>query len=196
MSGRQRALLLGFIGMIAGGVLLFSYAAHSSADPMDAGCSAAHDNLDRTLDQIRFASSAQSAISSAITYSDRSRVAYFRQIAMMRSRLGESRNPQIQKDLVAASLILNDQEQAIEQARAIVDESKNELRDGIGLLRQAATPNFHRDCSALSLVMQRSGWPKDHLVAQLANAAQLNARINAQLNSAIALITDAQALVR
>lgn len=196
MTKPERVLALGGIGVIASAILLFSYVTHSSADAQTGGCGADTEHLDQTLDQLRFATSAQHALSSALEYSDRSRVAYYDEIKAMRLAPGGAENPKIQHDLVQASVILSDQEAPIGRAEAIAAQAGEELHSGAPLVSQASTDLGQGDCRALGLTMAGSGWPKDHLLGQLAFAARINSEVNDQLDDALALITQAKILAR
>jgi hypothetical protein len=188
--------ILGVVALCAGGVLFAVYSTHSSAESVDGDCSAGQERLSRTLDQVRFATSAETAIATAVAYSERSRRAYDAEIVAMRRERAIAESLEAQHSLAQASVILRNQREPIERARAISAESKNELGSGEALVSQAALMMRDGDCHALDLTMEGSGWPKDHLIAELAAAAKLNADINAQLNSVLALITHAQGATR
>lgn len=196
MTKPERVLALAGIGVIASAVLLVSYVTHSNADSQPNGCEAQRARLDQTLDQVRFATSAQHAVASALEYSDRSREAYYDDITAMRRQLENSNNASARRDVVQASVILSDQEGPITQARAIAAEAKTELSSGVPLVNEASQDLRQGDCSALSLTMAQSGWPKDHLLAQLAAAARLNSTVSDRLDSALSLITRAQRSAR
>ncbi len=196
MTKPERVLALAGIGIIASAVLLVTYVAHSNADSQTSGCGAQRAKLEQTLDQVRFATSAEHAVSSALEYSDQSRLAYYDDIAAMRRQLARSNPASVHRDLVQASVILSEQEAPITQAHAIAAETKNELQSALPLVGEAAQDLRDGDCSALTLTMARSGWPKDHLLGQLASAAHLNNVVSEQLDSALALITHAQRSVR
>jgi hypothetical protein len=114
----------------------------------------------------------------------------------MRKQLASANNPLAQRALVQASVILSDQEAPIGQAQAIAAESKRELRSGVALISETSSVVGDGDCRELGLTLARSGWPKDHLLVHLAMAAQLNTQVSNQLDNALALITQAQKLVR
>lgn len=196
MTKPERVLALTGIGVIASAVLLVTYVTHSNADSQTSGCGAQRVKLDQTLDQVRFATSAQHAVSSALEYSDQSRLAYYNDIAAMRRQLASSGSASVHHDLVQASVILSDQEAPISQAHAITTEAKNELQGAFPLVNEAAQDLGDGDCNALTLTMERSGWPKDHLLGQLASAAHLNNMVSEQLDAALALIARAQHSVR
>jgi hypothetical protein len=196
MTRLRRVLLLGIVGLCAGGVLFAAYSTHSSAESVDGDCSAGQEKLSRTLDQVRFATSAETAIATAVAYSERSRRAYDAEVGAMRHEPAIAGSLDAQHALAQASIILRNQRGVIERARAISAQSKDELGSGEALVSQAAVMMRDGDCHALDLTMERSGWPKDHLIAELAAAAKLNADINAQLNSVLALITHVQSVTR
>lgn len=184
------------LGVVASAILLISYVTHSNADPQPGGCGLSTQRFDQTLDQLRFANSAQHALALALEYSDRSRVAYYDEIKAMRLQHGGSVNPRIQRDLVLASVILSDQESSISRAEAVATEAKQELSTGSPLIGQASVALRQGDCRALALTMAQSGWPKNHLLGQLALAARLNSTVSDQLDDALALITQAKDLAR
>lgn len=95
-----------------------------------------------------------------------------------------------------ASVILSDQEAPIGRAEAIAAQAGEELHSGAPLVSQASTDLGQGDCRALGLTMAGSGWPKDHLLGQLAFAARINSEVNDQLDDALALITQAKILAR
>jgi hypothetical protein len=192
----ERTLVLGFIAIAASAVLLVSYATHSSAESHFGSCAAQHEKFAQTLDEVRFATSAVRAVSTALAYSERSRRAYYEEITTMRKQLTRANNPAAQRALVQASVILSNQEAPIGQAQAITSESKRELRSGVALISETSSVLSDGDCRELSLTLASSGWPKDHLLAHLAMAAQLNTKVSDQLDAALALITQAQKLVR
>ncbi|HXW52318.1 MAG TPA: hypothetical protein VEJ41_10035 [Candidatus Acidoferrales bacterium] len=195
MTRPERVLALGGIGVIASAILLVSYVTHSNADAAPrTACGADTQRLAQTLDQLRFATSAERALSSALEYSDRSRQTYYDEIKAMRLQPGE--NPRVQTDLVQASVILSDEEASISHAEAIAHEADSELHSGTPLVAQASIDLREDDCQALAITMAGSGWPKDHLLGQLADAARLNSAVNDRLDVALALITQAQALTR
>ncbi len=196
MTKPERVLALAGIGVIASAVLLVTYVTHSNADSQAGGCGAQRAKLEQTLDQVRFATSAQRAVGSALEYSDQSRLAYYNDIAAMRRQLTGSNHASAHHDLVQASVILSDQEAPISQARAIAAQTKNELQGALPLVSEAGQDLREGDCGALTLTMARSGWPKDRLLGQLASAARLNSIVSEQLDSALALITHAQHVVR
>jgi len=196
MTKPERVLALAGIGVIASAVLLVTYVTHSNADSQPSGCGPQRAKLEQTLDQVRFAMSAQHAVSSALEYSDQSRLAYYNDIAAMRRQLAGSNHSSVQHDLVQASVLLSDQEAPISQAHAITAQAKHELQGALPLVNEAAQDLQEGDCSALTLTMERSGWPKDHLLGQLASAARLNSVVSEQLDSALALIAHAQHFVR
>jgi hypothetical protein len=191
VSKPERFLALGGIAVVASAILLVTYVTHSNADSQPDSCSAPQARLDQTLDQVRFATSAQRAVASALAYSDRSRHTYYEDIDSMHGELANA-PPAVRKDLVQASVILSDQEQPIDQAQAITAEAKQELSSGVSLVSQASVDLHNGDCTALSLTMARSGWPKEHLLDQLALAAHLNSTVSDHLDTALALIVAAQ----
>jgi hypothetical protein len=194
MTRPERVLALGGIGVIASAILLISYVTHSNAQTQPVECGADTERLDQTLDQLRFATSAQHALASALEYSDRSRAAYYDEIKAMRLAPGGSEDPKIQRDLVQASVILSDQEAPISRAEAIAAQAGLELRGGAPLVSQASDDLNQGDCRALGLTMARSGWPKDHLLGELASAARINSAVSDQLDDALALITQAKTI--
>jgi hypothetical protein len=196
MTRPERILALGGIGVIASAILLISYVSHSSADPQPSGCGADSERLDQSLDQLRFATSAQHALASALAYSDRSRATYYDEIKAIRTAPNDPASPQIHRDLVQASVILSDQEAPIGQAEAIAAQAGVELHSGAPLVAQASVDLRHGDCQALGLTIASSGWPKDHLLGQLASAARINSAVSDQLDDALALITQAKSLAR
>ncbi|GEM_PF-3292490 len=196
MTRPERVLAVGGLGIVASAILLFSYVTHSNADPRPEGCGISAQRFDQTLDQLRFANSAQHALALALEYSARSRVSYYDEIKAMRLQRGGAADPRVQRDLVLASVILSDQESSISRAEAVATEAKRELSTGSPLIAQASAALRQSDCRALALTMARSGWPKDHLLGQLALAARLNSTVSDQLDDALALITQAKNLAR
>lgn len=181
--------------VVAGTVMLVAYVTHSNADAQSSGCSPQREHLDQSLDEVRFATSAVRSVSSALDFSNDSLGAYRIDVTALRNKVASSNRPfsQVSFELDQASQILQDQRAPVAHARAIVSDTRRELNSGMPLINEASADVQQGDCSALSLTMARSGWPKDHLLAQLAEAAHLNSEVSDKLEAALALITRARA---
>jgi hypothetical protein len=191
----EKVLILAGMAVVACAIMLVAYATFSNAEARAITCSGERSELEQTLDQVRFDSTAEFSVSSAIDYSTQSRLAYYKDIAALRRQLVSS-SASVNHDLVQASEILSNQEAPIDQAHALTAEVKNELRSALPFNNEALQELQDGDCSALSLTMARSGWPKDQLLGELVQAARLDSAVSEQLSAALALITHAQHRVR
>jgi hypothetical protein len=188
----EKILILAGMAVVACAVLLVAYATFSNAEARAITCSGERSELEQTLDQVRFDSTAEFSVSSAIEYSAQSRLTYGNDIAALRRQLASSDSASVNHDLGQASEILSNQEAPINQAHALASEVKNELRSALPFNNEALQELQDGDCSALSLTMARSGWPKDQLLGELVQAARLDSAVSEQLTAALALITHAQ----
>jgi hypothetical protein len=191
----EKVLILVGIAVVLGAVLLVAYATFSNAETQTIGCAGSRSELERTLDEVRFDSTAEFSVSSAIEYAAQSRLTYYNDVTALRRQLASSDSAPIHHDLGEASDILRDQAAPINQARKISAEVKNELRSALPYNNEALQELQDGDCDALSLTIARSGWPKDQLLGELVSAARLDSAVSEQLGVALALITHAQHLI-
>jgi hypothetical protein len=98
----------------------------------------------------------------------------------------------VERDLGQASWILNAQDEPLQQARAIINAEQREISNAAPMVSEASSDLRDQDCSALSLTLARSGWPKDRMIGQLSAAARLNSGVSDKLESALGLIVHAQ----
>ena len=201
MTKPERLLAVAGVAVVASAALLVMYVRQSNpADAQASGCAAQRATLNQTLDQVRFSSSAEHSAEMALQDTTRTRNQYLEMIATLRRQVGTGERPQktldvVTGDLGQASWILNDQGEPLEQAQSLLAEDQRELASATPLIREASSDIREDDCAALSLTLASSGWPKDRLIAELSNAARINAQVNDKLNAALGLILAAQSAV-
>jgi hypothetical protein len=202
MTKPERLLAVVGVAVVASAVLLVMYVRQSNpADAQASGCAGQRARLGQTLDQVRFSTSAEHAVSTAVTDSDKTRLQYLKTIAATQRLLAASHvaahdRAGVDHDLAQASWILNDQHAPLQQAQAILAQEEREVASAMPLVSEASQDLQDEDCTALSLTLAKSGWPKDRLLSQLAQAAHLNAQVSDKLESALDLILQAQHDVR
>ncbi len=202
MTKVERLLAVVGMAVVASAVLLIAYVQHSNpADASAAGCSEERWKLGQALDQVRFSTSATRAVAAGLDYSSRTLDAY--QHAIETTRLQLSRSHISPRQLIAAqdqlgraTWVLADQNAPLTQAKAMTAEVEREVTTAVPLISEASRDVQEQDCSALSLTMWKSGWPKDQLLNQLARAARLNSEVDEKLDASLDLIMRAQRIVR
>lgn len=198
MTKPERLLAVVGIAVVASAVLLMVYVRQSNpADAHAAGCAAQSAKLGQTLDQVRFSTSAAHAISTAVADTIKTRDQYLTMIAANRHQLSAlhlrpATAAAVEHDLGQAAWILNAQDAPLQQAKAIVDTEQREISAATPMVSEASSDLRDEDCSALSLTLARSGWPKDRMIFQLSAAARLNSQVSDKLESALGLIVHAQ----
>jgi hypothetical protein len=198
MTRPERLLAVVGIAVVASAVLLMMYVRQSNpADAHASGCSDQSARLGQTLDQVRFSTSAVHAISTAVADTVKTRDQYLTMIAANRRQLPAlhlrpTTAAAVEHDLGQAAWILNAQDAPLQQARAIVAEQQHEISSATPMVSEASADLRDEDCSALSLTLARSGWPKDRMIAELSTAARLNSGVSDKLDSALGLIVAAQ----
>ena len=198
MTKPERLLAVAGVAVVASAALLIVYVRQSNpADAQAPGCATQRTALGETLDQVRFSTSAAHSVSTALQDTQRTRNQYVSTISTLRRRLvTASLTPTaldaVRGDLGQASWILSSQDDAMRQASALVSEDERELASATPLIREASDDIREDDCPALSLTLARSGWPKDRLIAELSEAAHLNAQLNDKLDLALGYILKAQ----
>ena len=202
MTKPERLLAVVGVAVVASAVLLVMYVRQSNpADAQASGCAGQRARLSQTLDQVRFSTSAEHAVSTAVNDSDRARREYLKTIAatqvlLSADRVAPSNRANVQRELSEAGWILSEQDQPLEQAQAILAQEQREVSSALPLVSEASRDLQDEDCTALSLTLAKSGWPKDRLLGQLAQAAHINAQVSDKIESALELIIQAQHDVR
>jgi hypothetical protein len=202
MTKPERLLAVVGVAVVASAVLLVMYVRQSNpADAQASGCAGERARLGQTLDQVRFSTSADHAVSTAVADSDKARLQYLTTIAATQRLLASDHvasrdRATVRRELAQASWILNDQHTPLQQAQAILAQEQREVASAMPLVSEASRDMQDEDCTALSLTLAKSGWPKDRLLSQLAQAAHLNAQVSDKLESALNLILQAQHDVR
>ncbi len=202
MTKPERLLAVVGVGVVAAAVLLVMYVRSSNpADAQANGCAAQRERLSETLDQVRFSKSASLAISTALEDTGKTRNEYAAMISGVRRQLDAGHLPaqvqaSIQRDLGKASGILSDQDESLRQAQATLVQAERELSSAMPIVSQASQDLGDSDCTALSLTMSSSGWPKDRMLSEMAEAARINSQASDKLDAALGLILDAQHQVR
>jgi len=198
MTKPERLLAVVGIAVVASAVLLMVYVRESNpADADTSGCADQSARLGQTLDQVRFSTSAAHAISTAVSDTVKTRDQYLTMIAANRRQLpalhlGSRSAVAVEHDLGQAAWILNAQDAPLQQARAIVAAEQREISAATPMVSEASSDLHDQDCSALSLTLARSGWPKDRIIGELSAAARLNSQVSDKLESALGLILQAQ----
>jgi len=198
MTKPERLLAVVGIAVVASAVLLMMYVRESNpADAQASGCANQSARLGQTLDQVRFSTSAAHAIATAVSDTVRTRDQYLIMIAADRRQLPAlhlrtATAAVVERDLGQASWILNAQDDPLQQARAIINTEQHEISSAAPMVSEASSDLRDEDCSALSLTLARSGWPKDRMIAELSAAARLNSQVSDKLESALGLIVQAQ----
>lgn len=198
MTKPERLLAVVGIAVVASAVLLMVYVRESNpADAHAAGCADQSARLGQTLDQVRFSTSAAHAISTAVADTAKTRDQYLTMIAADRRQfaalhLAGDAAAAVEHDLGQAAWILNEQDAPLQQARTIVAAEQHEIASATPMVNEASSDLRDEDCSALSLTLARSGWPKDHMIVELSAAARLNSAVSDKLESALGLIVQAQ----
>lgn len=201
MTKPERLLAVVGVAVVASAVLLVMYVRSNPADAQASGCAGQRARLGQTLDQVRFSTSAEHAVSTAVSDSDKARRQYLKTIAATQALLSADHvathdRANVQRELSQAGWILSEQDQPLEQAQAILAQEQREVASAMPLVSEASRDLQDEDCTALSLTLAKSGWPKDRLLGQLALAAHLNAQVSDKLESALELILQAQHDVR
>lgn len=202
MTKPERLLAVVGVAVVASAVLLVMYVRQSNpADAQASGCAGQRARLGQTLDQVRFSTSAEHAVSTAVADSDKTRLQYLKTIAATQTLLAADRvathdRTTVHRELAHAGWILGDQDAPLRQAQMILAEEQREVATAMPLVSEASRDIQDQDCTALSLTLAKSGWPKDRLLSQLAQAAHLNAQVSDKLESALTLILQAQHDVR
>ncbi len=198
MTKPERLLAVVGIAVVASAVLLMMYVRESNpADAHGSGCADQSARLGQTLDQVRFSTSAAHAIATAVSDTVKTRDQYLTMIAADRHQvaalhLRTATSATIDRDLGQAAWILNAQSAPLQQARAIIDAEQREITSAAPMVSEASSDLRDQDCSALSLTLARSGWPKDRMIGELSTAARLNSQVSDKLESARGLIVHAQ----
>jgi hypothetical protein len=198
MTKPERLLAVVGIAVVASAVLLMMYVRESNpADAHASGCANQSARLGQTLDQVRFSTSAAHAIATAVSDTVKTRDQYLTMIAADRRQLPAlhlrtASAAVVERDLGQASWILNAQDDPLQQARAIINTEQREISSAAPMVSEASSDLRDEDCSALSLTLARSGWPKDRIIAELSAAARLNSQVSDKLESALGLIVQAQ----
>jgi hypothetical protein len=198
MTKPERLLAVVGIAVVASAVLLMVYVHQSNpASAQASGCTDQSATLNRTLDQVRFSTSAAHAISTAVADNTKTHEQYSKMIVLERRQLTTLHlAPQtlgaVERDLGQASWILNAEDEPLQQARAIVSAEQREIASATPTVDEASRELRDEDCTALSLTIARSGWPKDRLIGELSAAARLNSQVSDKLDSALGLILKAQ----
>jgi len=198
MTKPERLLAVVGIAVVASAMLLMMYVRESNpADAHASGCGDQSARLGQTLDQVRFSTSAAHAIEMAVSDSAKTREQYLSMIAADRRQLPAlhlrtATAAVVERDLGQASWILNAQDDPLQQARAIINTEQHEISSAAPMVSEASSDLRDEDCSALSLTLARSGWPKDRMIAELSAAARLNSQVSDKLESALGLIVQAQ----
>ncbi len=201
MTKPERLLAVVGVAVVASALLLVVYVRESNpADAQAAGCSAQRTRLGQTLDQVRFSTAAAHSVSMALLDTSRTSNQYSEMIARTRQQIPVSHlSPPVLSavthELGEASWILSDQDAPLAQARALLAQDQHELASATPLISEANDDVRAEDCPALSLTLARSAWPKDRLLAELSDAARLNSQVSDKLDSALALIMQAQTQV-
>ncbi len=202
MTKTERLLAVVGVGVVATAILLVVYVRQTNpASAQSANCSGQSSKLGETLDQVRFSTSAEHAVATALNASTRAQAAYFKAVSATQAQINAGRVPvaqaaRISNSLHQASWILTSQTQPLAKAQAIINEEQREVASAMPLISQASGELKDEDCSALSLTLAQSGWPKDLLIPQLSQAARINAQVSDSLESALDLILSAQHDVR
>lgn len=197
MTKTERLLAVAGVGIVASAALLIAYVKTSNpADAQAPGCAPQRARLGQTLDQVRFSTTAAHSVSTAIDDTTKTRDRYTAMISAL-LRQSAAKEPAHERELmrtrlVQASQILDSQSPALARATSLLHEDERQLASATPLVSQASSDVRDGDCPALSLTLVSSGWPKDHLIAELAEAARLNAAVNDQLEAALVLILQAQ----
>jgi len=198
MTKTERLLAVAGIGIVASAALLIAYVRGSNpADAQAPGCAPQRASLGQTLDQVRFSTTAAHSVATAVADTIQTRDRYAAMIVTVRRQspasAASARERQlVRDDLAQASWILDSQSATLARATALLHEDERQLASATPLVSQASSDVRDGDCPALSLTLASSGWPKDRLIAELAEAARLNAQVNDRLESALALILQAQ----
>jgi hypothetical protein len=198
MTKPERLLAVVGIAVVASAVLLMVYVHQSNpANAQASGCSDQSATLNRTLDQVRFSTSAAHAIATAVADNTKTHEQYAKMIVLERRQLTALHlAPQtlgaVERDLGQASWILNAEAEPLQQARAIVTAEQRDIASATPTVDEASRELRDEDCTALSLTIARSGWPKDRLIGELSAAARLNSQVSDKLDSALGLILQAQ----
>jgi hypothetical protein len=198
MTKTERLLAVAGIGIVASAALLIAYVRSSNpADAQAPGCAPQRASLGQTLDQVRFSTTATHSVATAIDDTTKTRDRYAAMIAALLRQSAAKDTPAHERErmrahLAQASQILDSQGPTLARATALLHEDERQLASATPLVSQASSDVRDGDCPALSLTLASSGWPKDRLIAELAEAARLNAAVNDQLEAALALILQAQ----